>query len=54
MPTFDATEAHKRVKPEMMEAFKQALADADREGQEVYSVIVVNGVPLMYSVRDRA
>jgi len=37
----------------MMDAFKQALADADRDGQEVYSVIVVNGVPIMYSVRDR-
>jgi len=54
MPTYEATEAHKYVKPEMMEAFKQALADANREGQEVYSVIVMNGVPITYSVRDRA
>ncbi|WP_222658121.1 hypothetical protein [Curtobacterium sp. TC1] len=53
MPTYDATETHKHVKPEMMDSFKQALANANRDGQEVYSVIVTNGVPIIYSVRDR-
>lgn len=53
MATFDATEAHKHVKPEMMDRFKQALADAEAEGKEVYSVIISNGVPIMYSIRDK-
>lgn len=53
MATFDATEAHKHVKPELMGEFKKALADAEAQGQEVYSVIVGNGIPLLYSVRDK-
>ncbi|MFS0894713.1 hypothetical protein [Microbacterium sp. 179-I 3D3 NHS] len=53
MATYDATEAHKHIKPELMPEFKKALADAEAQGQEVYSVIVGNGVPLMYSVRDK-
>ena len=53
MATFDATEAHKHIKPELMDEFKKTLADAEAQGQEVYSVIVGNGVPLMYSVRDK-
>ena len=53
MATFDATEAPKHIKPELMAEFKKTLADAEAEGQEVYSVIIGNGVPLMYSVRDK-
>jgi hypothetical protein len=51
--TYDATEAHRHIKPEMLPEFKKALADAEAQGQEVYSVIVGNGVPLLYSVRDK-
>lgn len=54
MATFDATEAHNHIKPDLMDEFKKSLADAEAQGQEVYSVIVGNGVPLMYSVRDRS
>lgn len=54
MPTFDATEAYRHIKLEMQQAFKDALADADRQGQEVTSVIVANGVPIIYNVRDKA
>ncbi|MEU4014255.1 hypothetical protein AB0E56_03225 [Microbacterium sp. NPDC028030] len=53
MATYDATEAHKHIKPELMDEFKKALADADAQGQEVYSVIIGKGVPLLYSVRDK-
>lgn len=53
MPSYDATEAHEHIKPEQMAAFKQAIADAEAEGKEVYSVFVTNGVPLMYSIRDK-
>lgn len=53
MPTFDATEAHNHVKPEQMDSFKKALARADQEGKEVYEVFIANGVPVMYSIRDK-
>lgn len=54
MPKYDATAAREHIKPEMQQAFKDALADADRQGQEVTSVIVANGVPIVYNVRDKA
>ena len=54
MPTYEATAAHEHIKPEMQQAFMDALADADRQGQEVTSVIVANGVPFIYNVRDKA
>lgn len=54
MPTYDATEAARHIKPELMRDFKEALANADSDGQEVYSVIVANGVPIVYSVRDKS
>lgn len=54
MPSFDATEAHQHIKPELMDGFKQALADAEADGQEVHSVTIANGVPILYSVSDRA
>lgn len=54
MATYDATEAHNHIKPEMLPEFKKALADAEAEGKEVYSVIVGNGVPLLYSIRDKS
>lgn len=54
MPNFDATEAHNHVKPEQMEKFKAALADAEREGKEVYEVFIAGGVPIMYSIRDKS
>lgn len=54
MPTFDATEAHDHIKPEMQQAFKDALADAAHQGQEITSVIVANGVPISCNVRDKA
>lgn len=53
MATFDAAEAHKHIRPELMAEFKKALADAEVQGQEVYSVIIGKGVPLLYSVRDK-
>lgn len=53
MATYDATEAHRHIKPELMEEFNKTLADAEAQDQEVYSVIIGNGVPLMYSVRDK-
>ena len=53
MPNYDATEAHNHVKPDQMEAFKKALADAEAEGKEVYSVFISNGVPILYSIRDK-
>lgn len=53
MATFDATEAPKHIRPELMREFKKALADAEAQGQEVNSVIVGNGVPLLYSVMDK-
>lgn len=54
MPTFDASEAHRHIKPEQMDGFKKALADADADGKEVYEVIIASGVPLVYSIRDKA
>jgi len=54
VPTYDAAEAKKQVSPQQMEAFKKALADAEAEGKEVYSVFISNGVPILYSIRDRA
>ncbi|MEV8265182.1 hypothetical protein AB0P00_13625 [Microbacterium sp. NPDC077057] len=53
MATFDALDAPKHIKPELMPEFRKALADAEAQGQEVYSVIIGKGVPLMYSVRDK-
>lgn len=53
MATVDASEAHKLIKREKLEDFKKTLADADAEGKEVYSVIVSNGVPVLYSIRDK-
>lgn len=52
--TYDATEAHNHIKPEMLAEFKKALADAEAEGKEVYSVVVGNDVPLLYSIRDKS
>lgn len=54
MPTYDATEAHDHVAPAMMDRFKEALAEADRDGMETVSVIIVNGVPILYNIRDKA
>ncbi|WP_412875703.1 hypothetical protein ACL00Q_04250 [Curtobacterium flaccumfaciens pv. flaccumfaciens] len=54
MPTYDAGEAEQQVAPQQMEAFKKALADAEAEGKEVYSVFISNGVPILFSIRDKA
>lgn len=53
MPTYPVTEASEYVSPQQMEAFKKALADAETEGKEVYEVFISNGVPVLYSIRDR-
>ncbi|WP_156459457.1 hypothetical protein [Microbacterium sp. Leaf436] len=53
MATYYAAEAHTHIKAELLPEFKKALADAEAEGKEVYSVIVGNGVPLLYSIRDK-
>ncbi|MFJ3385220.1 MULTISPECIES: hypothetical protein [unclassified Curtobacterium] len=60
MATFDAVEAEQHVAPQQLEAFKKAPADAEAEGKgkgkgkEVYSVFISNGVPILYSIRDKA
>lgn len=53
MPTYDATEAHRHISPEQLEAFKKTIADAEAEGKELVSVIVMNGTPLVYNIRDK-
>lgn len=53
MPTYPGTEAHKHVKDSMQADFKKALADAANDGKEIYEVMVVNGVPVIYSIRDK-
>ncbi len=42
------------IKPEMVERFKDAIQEADREGKEVYSAFVANGVPLVYNIREKS
>lgn len=54
MPTYDATEAHNHVMPKMMERFKEALAQTERDGMETVSVIISSGVPIVYNIREKS
>lgn len=54
MPTYPVAEAAEHVSAQQAEAFKKALADAEAEGKEVYEVFISSGVPVLYSIRDRA
>lgn len=38
MAAFDAAEAEEHVAPQQLETLRKALADAEAEGKEVYSV----------------
>lgn len=50
---FDKAIMDGTIKSDMVERFKDAIQEADREGKEVYSALVANGVPLIYSIRDK-
>lgn len=52
MATIDATEAHNHIDPAHMESFKDALAEAKREGRRITSVVIANGVPIVYNSVD--
>ncbi len=40
------------VKPSQHADFLKRIAEARKEGKDVYSVTVINGVPVLYSIRD--
>lgn len=53
MPLYDATEAHRFVKPEMMDSFKQTIAETEAEGKRITGVFIANGVPVVYNIEDK-
>lgn len=54
MATFAIADARAEVKPAQLAAFDKAIADAEAEGKEVYSVFISGGVPIMYSIREKS
>lgn len=50
---YDATEAHRFIKPELMDDFKEAIAEAEREGKQITGVFVVSGVPVVYNIEGK-
>ena len=41
------------VKPDQQADFLKRIAEAHSEGREIYSVLVVGGVPMVFSIRDK-